>query len=314
MAGRGPKGRVCLAMAVRGLTTLLTYATLCIDKITIEETMPRLSQATITRTPQVEFIFSAALDMMNAMYFASLVPQIEGVDGWPGRVRHEMAPDVLAELDFLYNYPAGDPGIAGILCDNLFANPEARRDVESLLAHVRTMVDGVGDLNGDPGIQGLIYQTTFRHVDDWERAPYEGLAPRDAVEQRMRALEDRDAEAIMQLYDQPRELRARIVRLVERFYEEHYQHELPRRMASLERSVAAHRGEPPSDPNLLARKLTRRPTSCLEEECQGVYDKVIFAPSLDMGPYSSCVSVGGVHGFIYACEPEFVGEAPEQVE
>ena len=99
--------------------------------------MPKLSQAIVTRVPQVDFIFSVPLDMMNAMYFTSLAPQIEGVDGWPARVRQEMSADLLSELDFLYNYPAGDPGILGILGDNLFANPEARRDVESFLARWR---------------------------------------------------------------------------------------------------------------------------------------------------------------------------------
>ena len=85
----------------------------------------------------MQFVVSPALDMLNAMYFASLVPQMEGVSGWPEQVRREMAPELLAELDALYNYPAGDPGIMGIFGDNMFVHPELWGEVESLISYVR---------------------------------------------------------------------------------------------------------------------------------------------------------------------------------
>ena len=64
----------------------------------------------------------------------------------------------------------------------------------------------------------------------------------------------------------------------------------------------------------LARKLTGRPVTCLEEVCTGPHDALFFAPSLDMGPYISCAAAGRVHGMFYPCEPEFIGQAPEEAE
>jgi DNA-binding transcriptional ArsR family regulator len=269
--------------------------------------MPRLTQTIEKETPAaIEFAVSPSLDMMNAMYFTSLVPQLEGVEGWPVALRREMAPDLLAELDFLYNYPAGDPGMMGTLGDNLFIHPETWRDVRSLVAYVRSMPDGIGELDHAPGIQGLIYQTTFRYPDDVDGAVYGALPQRDAIEQRIRSFDDRDADAIMAWYDRPAELRERMARLIERFYTDHYEKEMPQRMPALERSVAAHRAEGNTDAEDVARKLQRRPKSCMELACAD-WERPIFVPSMDMGVYNSCATVEGVHGMFYQLEPEFMG-------
>jgi DNA-binding transcriptional ArsR family regulator len=256
---------------------------------------------------KIDFVASVPLDLMNAMYFTSLIPDTEGVDGWPEQVRGRMQPDLLSELDALYNYPAGDPGLMGILGENLFARPELWGDIASLLTYVRDMPLGIGDTMGShAGVQGLIYQTTFRYLEEPDRQPYAGLPPREAIERRLGSLDDRDAGAIMTLYDRPDELRSRMGSLIERFYEEQYQQEMPRRLACLERSTAAHRRHPITDVADLARKLTGRPSSCLElDVCPGPYDRYVFAPSLDMGPYASCTVIGGVHGLFYPCEPEY---------
>jgi DNA-binding transcriptional ArsR family regulator len=270
--------------------------------------MPRLTQTAEIEKPTVEFVVSPSLDMMNAMYFTSLVPEQEGVEGWPVALRREMAPELLAELDFLYNYPAGDPGIMGTLGDNLFIHPEAWRNVDALVAYIRSMPDGIGELDRAPGIQGLIYQTTFRYPDDIDQSQYEGLPHREAIEKRLQSFDDRDAEAIMPWYDRPAELRDRIVRLIERFYREHYEKVMAERLPKLERSAAAHRAEGHTDPEELARKLQRRPKSCLETSCSE-WERPIFTPSMDMGVYNSCAIVDGTHGMFYQLEPEFLGVA-----
>lgn len=267
--------------------------------------MPRLTQTTAPTAAKVEFIVSPMLDMLNLMYFTSLVPQLEGVEGWPVQLRDEMAPGLLAELDALYTYPAGDPGIVGTLGDLLVAHPEAWSDLESLLAYVRTLPDGAGESDVSPGVQGLIYQTTFRFLDEPERAPYEGLPQREAIERRLRALDDRDADAIMPLYDRPAELRERMLVLIERFYREHYARVLADRMRALELSVASHRNESTSDPVELMRRLTGRAMSCLEANCGTGFRRYLFTPSMDMGPYNSCTIVGDIHGLYYPLEPEF---------
>jgi len=254
------------------------------------------------------------LDMMNALYFTGHVTISEGVEGWPVDLRREMAPELLAELDFAFDYPAGDPGVLGTLCDNLFVHPEAWRDLDALVSYVKDMPDGIGEPEKSPGIQGLVYQAMFRYQDEVDGSVYAQMPHREAIERRLRSLDDRHPEAILRLYDRPAELRERLLSLITRFFREHYENEIPRRLPALERSVARHRLEPSSDAEAVARRLTGRPKSCLEVGCAGPYERHVFAPSMDMGVYNSCATIGNVHGLFYPLEPEFSGttEDPEE--
>ena len=275
--------------------------------------MPRLSQTATIEAPAVQFTVSPTLDMLNAMYFTSLVPQMEGIDGWPAQLRREMAPDLLAELDALYEYPAGDPGVMGIFGDNLFGRPDLWGDIDRLVTYVRSMPLGEEGSEAAPGVQRLIYQTTFRYPEDVEPGDYDGLPRREAVERRFERLDDRDAPSIMAMYDRPAELRERMARLIERFYNEHYRPEMGNRLPALERSAAAHRQETHADAAQLATRLTGRNT-CLEGACAGPFTRLVFTPSTDMGPYSSCAIIGDIHGLIYPLEPEYRGTATEEAE
>jgi DNA-binding transcriptional ArsR family regulator len=276
--------------------------------------MPRLTQLTEAPGLAIQFVASPALDMMNAMYFTSLAPQIEGIEGWPPQLRERMAPELLAGLDFLYNYPAGDPGLMGTLGDNLFIHPEVWGSVKALVAVIEGLPDGIGLLDEAPGVQGLVYQAVFRYPDDVDRAGYEQLPHRAAIEKRLSTLDDRDAGAIMALYDRPAELRERMVALVQRFYRDHYEQEMHRRLPALERSVLLQRSEGLSDPEAIARKLTGKRESCLETVCAGRYSRYIFAPSTDMGAYNSCAIVGGVHGMFYGLPVDIEGMAVDPEE
>ena len=275
--------------------------------------MPRISQTTTIEVPAVQFTVSPTLDMLNAMYFTSLVPQMEGIDGWPAELRRDMAPALLAELDALYDYPAGDPGIMGIFGDDLFGRPDLWSDVDRVIEYIRSMPLGDEGTEAAPGVQRLIYQTTFRYPEDVEPGAYDGLPPREAVERRFESLDDRDAPSIMAVYDQPEKLRERMARLIERFYNEHYRSEMGQRLSALERSAAAHRQDTHADANQLATKLTGRNT-CLEGACAGPFARLVFTPSVDMGPYSSCAIIGDIHGLIYPLEPEYRGTAAEEAE
>jgi DNA-binding transcriptional ArsR family regulator len=271
--------------------------------------MPRLTQTATKTGPAIQFTTSPSLDMLTAMYFTSLVPQMEGLDGWPVQLRREMAPDLLEELDALYNFPAGDPAIMGTFGDNLFAHPELWSDVDRLVQYARSMPLGEDGTAGSPGVQLLIHQATFRYQDEVDPAAFEALAIREAVQRRMEGLDDRDSPSIMAQYDRPEELRERMVRLIERFYAEHYREEMGKRLPALERSVAAHRQEQMADPAQLARRLIGR-----DEACTGPFTRWVFAPSLDMGPYTSCARIGDVHGLFYQLEPEYRGTAAEDDE
>jgi DNA-binding transcriptional ArsR family regulator len=273
--------------------------------------MPRLSEAAAAQQT-IEFVISVPLDLMNAMYFTHLAGELDEIDGWPAQVRNEMEPDLLAELDFLYSFPKGQPGVMGALGDSLFAHRETWEDTSSLLRYVRGLPAGAGEREEDRGIQGLAFYQVCTPFDADEQ-PAAGGSPRDVLAQELEKA-DIDVRAALAVYDHPEELRERMIRLIERFYDRHYRHDLARRMPCLERSIAAHRSQPVGDVNELARRLTGRPKSCLEEVCLGPYDALSFAPSLDMGPYVSCASIGRTHGLFYPCEQEFIGEAPGETE
>jgi ArsR family transcriptional regulator, arsenate/arsenite/antimonite-responsive transcriptional repressor len=276
--------------------------------------VPRLTQQPPVETPAIQFVASPMLDMMNAMYFTGHVTISEGVEGWPVELRGALAKDLLAELDWAFEYPAGDPGALGTLCDNLFVHPEAWRDLEALVSYIKSMPNDIGELEMQPGIQGLVYQAMFRYQDEVDGSVFERMPHREAIEQRLRSLDDRDTESVLHLYDRPEELRQRLLNLITRFYREHYANELPRRLPALERSVARHRQEPSSNAEVIARRLTGREKSCLEVGCAGPYERHVFAPSMDMGVYNSCATIGDVHGLFYPLEPEFAGTTEDAEE
>ena len=285
--------------------------------------MPKLSQRTTpdTTTSPVEFVASVPLDLMNAMCFTGLVEIADGIDGWPVETRSRMDPELRDELDFLFTFPKGDPGVMGTLTDRLFAHPEAWGTVEELLRFVRDLplrAEEAPAGMADVAVQSLVF---YNICDPLELKQAGSPVPdADRREMLIKVLEqaEADVEAGLVVYDRPEELRARMVRLIERFYEEHYRQDQARRTACLERSVAEHHRQPATDPAALARKLSGRVSSCLDPQdgeppvCAGPYSKYIFAPSLDLGPYVSCADVGTVHGYFYPCEPELTEAAEDE--
>jgi DNA-binding transcriptional ArsR family regulator len=267
--------------------------------------MPRLTTLTTTpdtAKPAVEFVLSEPLDLVNAMYFTRLARDAEGVEGFPVEVRKQMAPDLLAELDFLYDFPIDEPGLAGTFGDYLWLQPQTWGSVSHMLHYLRNMPLGIGDLDGDIGIQGLAFNLTCGDYADEFLQP--GAATREALGARIEAAGG-DAKKVLALWDHPEELRERLANLIERFYNEHYKAQWPERLNCLERSVAAHRGTTQDDVVEVVRGILKRDKVCLEGRC-GPADRMLFAPSVDMGPYASCASIGNVHGMFYPCEARFV--------
>jgi len=275
--------------------------------------MPRLSRVS-TPKQTVEFVVSESLDLMNSMYFTHLAGEVEGIDGWPQRVRGEMEPRLLQELDFLYTFPKGQPGVMGTLGDRLFAYPETWQNVESLVRFVRQLTTDIGQWPEDPGVQGLaLYSIGTPSALGWHDLD-PGASARETLRSALEA-EGPDADTVLAVYDNPAELRERMARLIERFYEEHYRGDLPRRLPCIERSVTAHRGvQEPNVVDLMCRLTGRAEACCQEDIHRGAFDRFIFAPSIDMGPYVSCGVTGRVHGLFYPCEAQSVHEDPEDEE
>jgi len=266
--------------------------------------MPRLNTSEAKAGPTVEFVVSVPIDMMNAMYFTHLVAEADGIEGWPVEVREQMAPDLLQELDFLYSFPMGQPGVMGQLGDTLWAHPETWESVDALVNYVRNMPLGVGDTAANSGIQGLAFYATCDAFGRSER-PNVSIDARAALRKELEKAEEPVGQ-LLAVYDNPGELRDRIGRLIERFYEEHYLEEIPNRLPCLERSASEHRSRPVEDLSEFAAQLTGRPRSCLFDVCEGPYATYYFSPSLDVAPYNSCSIMDDIHGLIYPCEPRFI--------
>ncbi len=195
----------------------------------------------------------------------------------------------------------------GALNDILFADPEAWNDRDALLRFVEALPDGVGDIPARPGVQGRV-----RYSLKWCAAAQGAESDREAVRAALEAA-GRDVEAGLALYDRPAELRRRMSALIRRFYDDVYASEWRRRLPCLERSVAAHRGRPVDDVERLMRDLTGRQISCLSD-APDRYERFIFAPSPDMGPYVSCADMPPIHGLYYPCPPPDAGEADLEVD
>lgn len=281
--------------------------------------MPKLHERSSSATTKIEFVVSEPLDLLNAMYFTRLVEEVDGIDEWPAQVRAEMDPALLAELDFLFTFPCGQPGPMGTLPETLFAHREVWPDIDALLAFVKAMPAGVGDPPLNPGVQGLVaYGIPSAYYSGGLFPAPEvdpSAPPRERVARAVESVGGNVKEALA-LYDRPEELRHRMMVLIERVYKEHYRHDLPRRLPCMERSVAAHKKGPVDDLSELLRRVMKSrggKEECLERD-PSRYTELIFTPSLDMGPYAACADMPPIHGLFYPCEPEFTSETPEDAE
>jgi DNA-binding transcriptional ArsR family regulator len=254
---------------------------------------------------RIEFVVSVSLDLLNVMFFTHLVRDHDEVGGWPARIRATAPPDLLAELDDLFAYPGGQPGLMCALNDVLFAHPEVWSGPDALVRFVEALPDGTGEMPARPGVQGLIAYA-LRWTPEVRAA---ASSDREAVRALLEAA-GRDPEAGLALYDRPAVLRRRMAALIRRFYAEIYRQEMDRRLRCLGRDVARQRERAVRDVDELMRALTGRPISCLEEE-PARYRRFIFTPSPDMGPYVSCADMPPIHGLYYPCASPDAGDAAE---
>ena len=260
------------------------------------------------RSRHIEFVASVPLDLLNAMYFTSLAESHEGLDEWPVNTRARMDAALRDELDLLFSYPHGEPGLMGALNDLMFLHREAWGTVDDLLRFVRDLPAGGTADPATPGIQGLALRALQWPCDAPFDAP-EGVTGHEAISAALRDHADMqhhgDRAALMPMFDDPERTRARVMTLIRRFYDEHYRPDEDRRVACMERSAASHRGDVARDPVELSRGLTGRNVSCLETVCGSEQTWHVFVPSVDVGPYNSCVNLPDLHALYYPCEARF---------
>src|SRR5512141_3457629 len=97
---------------------------------------------TAANSRPIEFVASVPLDLINAMYFTSFADSHEGVDEWPRQARATMDPALRAELDVLFSFPHGDPGVMGALSDLALLHRDTWDSVDDLLRFVRDLSAG----------------------------------------------------------------------------------------------------------------------------------------------------------------------------
>jgi ArsR family transcriptional regulator, arsenate/arsenite/antimonite-responsive transcriptional repressor len=283
--------------------------------------VPNVLQREQIRT--VDFVASPALDLLNCMYFTYLAGQIDGVEEWPIRTRAAMDPALREELDLFYSYPRREPGIMGALNDVLFFHRSAWGSADELLRFVRELpAEGTPEPQ-QPGIQGLALYA-LRWPGDEPFRLQAGVAPRDTFAatidttpvEDFRFIISPDVEggrdAVLALYDNPDQVRARVLSLISRFYDEHYGPDEERRVRCMERSAARYRGEDTSDIDAVIRRVTGRHASCIQEKSDN-YTQFIFVPSVDAGPYNSCADLPPLHGLHYPCDPEPSGVTDDAI-
>jgi DNA-binding transcriptional ArsR family regulator len=270
---------------------------------TDKEPMPRLFQPQGTET-RVEFVASVPLDLLNAMCFTSLAGQLEGLPEPPRRIRERMDPALRDELDLLFAFPAAEWGVLGTLVDVLILHREAWSSVDALLDFVRALPAGGDGTPRNLGIQGLSLAAPC--MGERVRAGKLTAAAGRREVSRIAAEADRDVDEALVLFDDPEQVRARLLKLIRRFYDEHYRPDEAFRVECMRRTAEARNSRRIADVDALMRELTGRDISCITEEAAR-YGEFICVPSIDVGPYSSCADFPPVHGLFYQCEPRFMG-------
>jgi DNA-binding transcriptional ArsR family regulator len=277
--------------------------------------MPNLIQPRVA--VKYDFVASVPLDLLNAMYFTFLARELEGLEPWPVETRTRMDPALRTDLDLLFSYPRLQPGVMGALNDILFVHRKRVRDIDELLAFVRSLPSAGAPSPQEPGIQGLaLYALRWPGVHPFTLEdgadPVAALAARlqepDADFSCMATPDVGGPETALRLFDDPEQVRSRMLTLIRRFYDEHYRPDEARRRACMERSIAWHRRQPSADVDALLRSLTGRQISCLQE-APDTYTDFVFVPSVDVGPYNSCADMPPVHGLHYPCEQRFASDA-----
>lgn len=273
-----------------------------------------------TATTTLDFVASVPLDLTNSLCFVGLADQKEGLDDFPVQTRARMDPALRAELDALLAYP-GQPGVLGALNDALFLSPDPPADFDALLRYVRELparaVPG-GDIQS---MQGLVL-----YALQWRGATTAALPapadPRAAVEAAFAKGTGDDADVqpmsvaeALALFDEPERLRARLLLLLRRFYDEHYRADEERRFACMRRSVGHHRQlelrrREPADIEALLSTLAPSGIACISSPIAS-YSRFILLPSLDGGPYISVVDAPPICAVYYPCESQFRGAGPD---
>ena len=159
---------------------------------------------------------------MNAMYFTHLAGDIEGIEGWPKQVREEMAAAAPGRARLPLHLPDGTAGGHGRAGRPAFRLPgDVAETSTRWSASCGSCRTGIGEWPERLGVQGLALYSIRTPTALGQR----DVDPEANARETLRGLleaEGREVAPVLAVYERPAELRERMARLIERFYEEHY--------------------------------------------------------------------------------------------
>jgi DNA-binding transcriptional ArsR family regulator len=255
--------------------------------------------------PQTQFAVSLPLSLMSAMSLICVVPHFEGLDAWLSETRRLLDPEFLDEMALVLGFPGRfqrftEEVYATLLAENpvlgyeafrekLCASPEA---AFVAMAH-RAIAKGVKPPLPLEAVQALLRNSA-------------------ALPEHLRLADLRvDLEATLDFLKDLKQLKARFLAVVERFWQQVYREEWAATLPVMEQSAAYHRRQryrldfPDLFMAVTGRLLPESQTDQSPEQA-------CFVPSCYIGPYFASMRHAGGLTVFYNCRSRPIGRRPGQ--
>ena len=248
---------------------------------------------------QTEFLVSLAADMFSTMSLVHNPADIEGFDQWVYTTHSALTDDMLVDMTAILIL-GNKSGVYTRWVKELPRDAAAHRDFAAY----------IGWLNSLPVSRYQDLISGFERMLDKHCATLPDIAA-DSVAEKVRAcydeyLNDRQAERLLTLHGDAVELKAQVISVITRFWEQFYREDFSRHLAMMDRSAAyhvqqGHTGELPTVfVSVTGRRFPKEDTDFERAE------RVIFVPSSHIGPYvmvSPCADDDTELMIHYNCRP-----------
>lgn len=277
---------------------------------------------------QAEFHFSLPQDVITSLRLLQAVDSFEGLSEWVYQTAAILTPDFLAELDLLsypikwcfkredsllWRLPLDDPAHSDMdaFCAHLETTPATEFQAALLLNLAREVAHLPSSTERQPVDPGRIGELTNTH-------PRQTLLPRShpdselqpttppddtTLHQMLRIVrkselrrwghplvELENDHSLVQLIQDPKALKKRLITLLARFWNEYYQKDFENHRQAIRHSVTYHRRQPYRQNFVdLFRQVTGRSLSPAIQDLVhthlGTVERVIFVPCAHLGLY-----------------------------